>query len=125
VAAVLSRLPFDRIELSEFSPWTMERPTITLERNGAISVSNPEPKTGTVSIFEYGELCYLIERIRFEALKPRYAINGYDFTTYTVKVWRTGAKEPITVEDYGPVGPADLWTLRAAIQGVAAGARWK
>ncbi len=100
-------MPFDRIELSTSNPW-------------AVSPVSVSAKPGTVSPVSYGQLCYLIERIGFESMNPRYEWGGYDATTMIVKVWRVGSEQPITVEDYGGVGPPDLWTLRAAILAVAA-----
>jgi hypothetical protein len=122
---VREQLPYERIELSEFSPWELERPEVSLGRDGTIVEGSPSSRTGRISIFDFGEVCYLIERSGFESMKPRYAWDGYDATTYTIKVSRVGNHDPITVEDYGSVGPADLWTLRTTIRGIESRALWK
>lgn len=123
--AVRSRLPYARIEFSQSSPWGFGGPTIVLERDGIASMSGTPPRTGKVSIFDFGHLCCLIERIGFETFEPRYAWGGFDATTFTLKVWRAPDAEPIVVEDYGGVGPPELWVLRTAIEGVASHIDWK
>lgn len=120
---VRAQLPFDRIESTESNPWGY-RSQLGLSRDGSIVEQAGGLRRGTISIQDFGQLCYLIERIGFESM-PGYAWNGYDATTCTVKVWRTGSQEPITVVDYGPIGPPDLWTLRTAIRGVESRASWK
>ena len=121
--ALRETLPFERIELSTSDPWDLANSIIVLRRDGSFAINQASGKPGSVSPVAYGQLCYLIERIGFESMKPRYEWGGYDGTTLTVKVWRAGSEQPITVEDYGGVGPPDLWTLRAAIVAVAAEAR--
>jgi hypothetical protein len=118
--ALRETLPFERIELWSRSPWDLGGVTIVLHRDGSSSVNQTLGGPGSVSAVAYGQLCYLIERIGFESMEPRYDWGGYDAPTTTVKVWRAGSAQPITVEDDGGVGPPDLWTLRAAIVAVAA-----
>ena len=125
LSSVRAGLPFQRIERSEFDPWSWDSPTITLELNGSASMNDTPPKAGKVSIFDFGRLCLLIEHIGFESFKPRYDWDGFDATTVTIKVWRVGSDQPIVVEDYGGVGPEDLWTLSAAIEGVASHVHWE
>jgi hypothetical protein len=125
-----AKLPYDRIELTESNCWGYHfevgigRDGSIVERSESLTGTSSGPRTGTVSVRDYGHLCWLIERIGFESMS-NYAWNGFDATTCTVRVWRTGSRTPITVVDYGGVGPPDLWTLRAALCGVASRASWK
>ena len=118
-------LPFERIQLSEVGGWFFDGPTLVLERNGPATRSGTPPKTGQISIFDFGKLCYMIERAGFESMQPRYAWEGFDAGTVTLSVWRVGSEQPMVVEDYGQVGPQEFWELCAAIEGVASRIDWK
>jgi hypothetical protein len=125
IARAQQALPYERIELSESShPWVSDGFRLELRRDGSIVESGTSNRNGTVSIHDYGQLCWLIERSGFETM-PNCASNGYDLTWFTVKVWHAGSREPVTVFDYGGVGSPDLWTLRTAIRGVESRASWK
>ncbi len=130
LAAAQAKLPYDRIELTESNPWGYEfevgigRDGSIVDRSEPLTGTKRGPRRGTISVGDYGHLCWLIEHVGFESM-TNYAWNGFDATTCTVKVWRTGSREPITVVDYGAVGPPELWTLRAAICGVDSRATWK
>ena len=99
--------------------------TLTLWRDGRAERSGDPAQHGEVHAFDYGRLCELVEAIHFEALAPRYEWNGFDLLTHTVRVWPSGSTTPLEVEDYGGVGPVELWGLRAAIEGVAGRIEWK
>lgn len=118
-------LPLERIQLCEISGWSFDGPTLVLERNGTATRDGKPPKTGRVSIFDFGKLCYMIERVGFESMQPRYAWGGFDAGTVTLKVWRVGSQQPTVVQDYGNVGPQEFWELCAAIEGVASRIDWK
>src|SRR5262245_23537271 len=86
-ARVRRELPYGHIELTVLTPVWPEIETIDLRRDGTISMSGSgKPRrNGTVSLSDYVGLCFLIERSGFEALNSKYAWNGFDAMTYTVK----------------------------------------
>ncbi len=122
---IRARLPFERIERSEDQPMGTLVPTLVLERFGTATRRGTPTTTGQVSIFDFGSLCWMIERVGFESLQPRYAWGGFDASTVTLKIWRVGSEQPIVVEDYGDQGPQEFWELCAAIEGVASRIDWK
>src|SRR5262249_36568337 len=124
-AQALAALPFDRIELEEQGSWFSVTPTITLERNEHAYLSGDPPRHGRVHAFDFGRLCELTEQIHLTAMPRSFQWGGFDGGTWIVRVWPSGAREPIEVEDYGGVGPVGLWGLRAAIQGVARSIQWE
>lgn len=103
----------------------MDVPTLVLERSGTATLHGTPPRTGEVSVFDFGSLCHMIERVGFEALQPRYAWDGFDARTVTLRVWRIGSEHPIVVEDYGGAGPQEFWELCAAIEGAASRIEWE
>ena len=120
------RLPYERIELEDPEGWFWPVDNrITLWRDGRATLEGAERHRGSVSIFDYGRLCYLLDHSRFASMRPRYALRGVsDAGSTVVRAWRVGDREPIAVEDYGAAGPIDLWAIQAAIRGVARGIRF-
>jgi len=78
---------------------------------------------GRMSILDFGQLCFFVERSGFMKLNDRYAAPITDSQTVTVTVTpRTG--EAKTVANYGGFGPPDLWLLERAIDGVVGQISW-
>lgn len=123
--AVRDQLPYDRITFERPGSYWSHGTAISLYRDGRAVLQENGVKEGAVSIFDYGRLCYLAERIQIETLEPRYAWDGYDGEWERVKVWPAGSEEAVVVEDYGGCGPIELWALQTAIEGVAGRIKWK
>jgi hypothetical protein len=77
---------------------------------------------GTVSVFEYGKLCYLMKRLGFDELPARYVAGWTDAPTFVVTA--TAERTRKVVSDYAGVGPIELWAVQQAVDAVAQGVRW-
>src|SRR5262245_19894528 len=90
-AAVWDGFPYDRITLERtacFGPCPVY--TVTLSRNGGAQLHAEESLggstwhgkkgdySGSVDIFKYGKLCYLLKQLRFDDLPPRFTANWTD-----------------------------------------------
>jgi hypothetical protein len=120
-----AELPFERIELSGHGSKLFSFPSIRLARDGRAEIASDPPRRGRVHLFDYARLCELLEHARFASMAREYTWEGFDLPTYTVTVWPTGGGEPVAVADCGAAGPAELWGLRAAIEGVAGRIDWE
>lgn len=72
---------------------------------------------------DFERLVELIKAQQFFALKDRYAVPATDLPSIIISVTRNGKSK--TVTDYGGDGPLSLWTVQAAIRGVASDIKWQ
>lgn len=128
--ASVSALPFDHIEFERMEAWGIQC-KLTLWRDGKAKYEGNyyAPREGTfegaVSPYSYGRLCFLLEHDGFSALRSTYGTNGDDVPTCSLRVWRDGAAEPMTVTDYGSGGPIRLWGMQMVAEAVAQRIEWK
>lgn len=124
--SVRAGLPYERIELTYFNPWVMGGDRIQFSADGTALMANREGYwKGTVRLFKFGHLCYLLESLGFEEMEARYSGDLFDATTVTMQAWPRGSEDPVEVEDYAGVAPLEFQTLELAINGVARGLDWK
>ena len=123
--------PFDHIQLQRTTCFgTCPAYTVTLWRDGRATYSGREyaPRTGEfqgqVEWARYGWLCYLLEALHFDQLKPDYSANVTDMPTTFVRAWREPDAKPIEVSDYGLAGPVALFGIERNIDAVANEITW-
>jgi len=121
--------PYDRIDLERTACFgTCPVYRISLFRGGRAEMraSRYTEKTGdfggTVGIFDYGKLCYLMKRLDFDRLAPRYTASWTDAPTFVVTA--VSGDTTKRVSDYSGVGPIELWAVQQAIDAVAQRIRW-
>lgn len=78
---------------------------------------------GTVNLFSYGKLCYLMEQLHFTEFKPRYDGNWTDAAT--VIVTATTGNEEFSVSDYSEIGPIELWAIQQTIDNIRHEILWR
>ena len=120
VPVIRSALPFEKLELEEYSTTKWSGTKVTFWRDGRAERGD---ETGEVSIFEYGELCYLLERSGFESLDAEYP-SGSPHHLVTLRAWRDADRDPVEVLDVMGQGPSELWTIQRAFEGVATRIHW-
>lgn len=122
VPSTRAALPFEKIQMTHSGVWYTPGSTITMWRDGRAEGSLG---IGEVTLWDFGALCYLIEKLNFASMAGHYQADGTDNGTSIVKVWRSGQAEPTVVRDYGGVGPIELWGIQTAIDGVAGRIHWE
>ena len=132
VKALLDALPFDRIELERTACFgACPAYKVTFNRDGTARYEgrSDAPRQGNfagkIEPWNYGRLCYLMEVEGLERMNHDYTAPWTDAPTCYLRVWRSGATEPFTIDDYGTYGPIELWGLQQAIDGVAEKLEWK
>lgn len=76
-----------------------------------------EVKEGEITWSEFAMLAWTIEREGFFALQPQYSRNVTDVGIENTRVTRNGMTKEVS--NYASGGPLQLWTIAAAIEGVA------
>jgi hypothetical protein len=122
---VLDDLPYERISLEHEPSWWASGSSITYFKDRRAELEEEGTRKGRIHLFDYGRLCFLIDRLGFRSFKPKYEWDGFDGGRIVVKVWPTGSEEPIVVEEYGCAGPYELWMIQQAIQGLVRNVLWK
>ena len=123
VAAVWEGFPYDRIELERtacFGTCPVYRMTLfkhgRAEWRGVRHTDRTGDFEGAVSVFDYGKLCYLLQKVGFEQLPPRFTAGWTDAPTIIVRI--TAGGKTTSVSDYSGVGPIDLWAEQQASDAV-------
>jgi hypothetical protein len=129
VSQVWAGFPYDSIELERTACFgTCPVYRVSLFKGGKaelhrIRYTDPVGDfEGTVSVFDYGKLCYLVKRLGFDELPARYAAGWTDSPTFIVTA--TAGKTRKVVSDYAGVGPIELWAVQQAVDAVAQRVRW-
>lgn len=127
---LLELLPFKTITLSRtecFGSCPVYDLTLHSDGRAELKAVSGLDKTGdfegTVNLFSYGKLCYLMEQLRFTEFNPRYDGNWPDAATVIVTA-STGAKE-FSVSDYSEIGPIELWAIQQTIDNIRHEIPWR
>lgn len=81
-----------------------------------------EVKEGDLGPREFARLAWLLEKKGFYAFQPEYTRSMTHGVFETTRVTRNG--KHYEVSNYANAGPFELWSIQAAIEGVAASAEW-
>ena len=132
VSEFMANLPFDVIQLERtgcYGPCPSY--VITLRRDGvATFVGREHPPrtgkfTGTISPFDFGKLCWAIEKFGLMKVSPSlYESGTLDHSTTTLRVKnRSTLQTKEWIED-GLPGPIELWVVQNSIDKTANDIRW-
>lgn len=80
---------------------------------------------GEVEIWDYGQICWMIEKFKILGGHREYAANWTDSATAIIRVTLRETNETIEISDYGGQGPVELWSLFNAIDAVSNLIEWK
>lgn len=130
-AAARAGLPYQRISLKRIGRYVDYE--VTLDSNGnAVYLGGQEMPlkgrhTGSVRVEEFGRLCLLMERLKFEELEgsilPPNAFVAHGAAT-VISAYPSGAGAPMEIRSHGGSAPIELWAIQTAIGAVADGAGW-
>ena len=129
VPQVWAGFPYDKIELERtacFGTCPVYRVSLfrggRAQFHGARNTERIGEFEGQVSIFDYGKLCYLMQRMGFDQLPGRYTAGWTDAPTFIVTA--VPGNTTRIVSDYSGIGPIELWAVQQAIDAVAQRVRW-
>ena len=97
LAEALAGLPYEKLELEELTTINWNTTTITLWADGR---AEQDGRRGKLSPYEFGRLCYLLERLEFEALDPEYDHPASPHLFTTVRAWPSVDRDPIEVRAF-------------------------
>jgi hypothetical protein len=127
---IRARIPYTTITLEREACFgTCPAYKVTLFKDGHATYVGTEyiPRVGhfhgQVDIWDFGRLAYFIDQQRIDTLQGRYAAAWTDAPTATVTLTRQDGRI-VTIEDYGEVGPIELWALREAIDAAGQKITW-
>jgi hypothetical protein len=123
-AEVWAGFPYDRIELERTACYgTCPEYRVRLFRGGRAELralrhtERTGDFNGRISLSDYGKLCYLMKRLEFDRLPPRYTASWTDAPTFVVTA--VSGETTKRVSDYSGVGPIELWAVQQAIDSMA------
>lgn len=132
MAEALERLPFDHIEMERTSCFgSCPVYTVTFHRDGTATYEGGHnaPRQGrfrgSITPYDYGRLCFLIESSGFLELEGHVGrVQIADAPTVRVSV-ASDSSGSVSVTDDGNTGPITLWAIQVAIDTVATRVRWE
>ena len=77
----------------------------TAEYHGKAHVPNIGTYTGEIEVWDFGRLCWTIDRFKLQKLSPDYSANWTDDTTATLTVTNGDSEPVIKISDYGRQAP--------------------
>lgn len=80
---------------------------------------------GEVEIWDYGNICWMIERFKLLDQPRKYHANWTDSPTAIIRITLRDSNDTIEISDYGGQGPIELWSLFNAADSVANRIEWK
>ena len=80
---------------------------------------------GEVEIWDFGQICWMIDKFKILGGHHEYAANWTDSATAIIRVTLRETNETIEISDYGGQGPVELWSLFNAIDAVSNLIEWK
>lgn len=130
-AEIRAGLPFGRIYLRKSGcRGTCPAYEVTLQLDGTAEylglrfAPREGEHAGTVSLDDFGRLCYAIEALQFSHLEGEYAAMRTDDETITVEVYDRDGNLHHRVSDYGGQAPIAFWLLVNSINAVAEDIAW-
>ena len=126
-------LPFDEIQLERTECYgNCPSYVITLRRDGTATyvgrshVEKLGKYSGSVNGFDFGKLCWAIEKWDLWNLDPRTFESGtVDHPTTTLRIKKQNNETPTEILEDGLPGPIELWVVQNSIDQIAARITWR
>jgi Carboxypeptidase regulatory-like domain len=123
MARIWSGIPCESITFSRdggvFHSGAGDAYRVELLRGGRASLSEHDEShknvefSGSVDIFTFGRLCYLLQHVRVERMSTKYVSPGADPATATLTAKLDGHENVVANENGS--GPIELWAVEQAI----------
>lgn len=128
---VWKALPFTKLELERTECFGICPSYIvsfsangTARYNGRKYAARTGAFDGEVEIWDYGQLCWMIDKFKILDGNREYTANWTDSATTIIRVTLRGTNETIEISDYGGQGPVELWALFNAMDAVSNRVEW-
>jgi hypothetical protein len=126
-------LPFNEIQLERTECYgTCPSYVITLRSDGTATyvgrnhVAQIGKYSGNISGFDFGKLCWAIEKLNLLNLEPKsYASGTVDHPTTTLRIKKPNDETPTEIVEDGLPGPIELWVVQNSIDQVASRIIWR
>jgi hypothetical protein len=132
VAALMAGFPCNSISMNRRSGYLFlpsHNYEVSFFRDGRDELRSrdqPDKDTdfsGTVVFWDYGKLCYLVERLGFDRFAQHYSANWTDAGGIQITIKSRG--RVASVFEYSGIGPVELWAIQNAIEAVRKRVEWK
>lgn len=130
--ATKTALPYVEIQLERTECFGMcPSYIVTLRRHGTAEYVGREfaPRNGKhngeIDLFSFARLCWAIEKFKLANGPREYSARVTDMPTAYLRVKGRDSDLSFQIRDYGGQGPIELWTIHAAIDGVAGRIKWQ
>lgn len=127
-------LPFETISLQRGGGLGPPNYTITLHRDGTaqfiggVFSRRKGQFNGSVTLEDYGRLCYLIERLNLNSLPEdirKDKASGSHACAAIIRAKKSGEVDPLVNQEINQNGPVELWAIQMSIDAVANNIEWK
>lgn len=129
---VWDSLPITRIELERTECFgTCPSYVTSFSAGGPASYNGRKysPRVGSfdgeIEIWDYGNLCWMIDRFKLLDGPREYSANWTDSATAIIRITMRDSNDTIEISDYGGQGPIELWSLFNAADAAANRIEWK
>ena len=130
--SAIQSLPFDEIQLERTECYgSCPSYVITFRRDGTATyvgrshVEKVGKYSGRVSGFDFGKLCWAIEKFDLWNLKPKTFESGtVDHPTTTLRILKRNNETPTEILEDGLPGPIELWVVQNSIDILASKITW-
>ena len=128
---VWKSLPFTKIELERTECFgTCPSYVVSFSADGTARYNGRQyaDRTGAfygeVEIWDYGQICWMIDKFKILDSNREYRSNWTDSATTIIRATLRETNETIEISDYGGQGPVELWALFNAMDAVSNRVEW-
>ncbi len=132
IVNVWEALPYTKIELERTTCFgTCPAYIVSLTADGTAKYHGKQFAArlgefdGEVDIWDYGHVCWMIEKFKILNGHHIYSANWSDSPTTSIRVTLRESGDTIVISDYGGQGPIELWSLFNAVDAVSSRIQWK
>ncbi len=132
IDAVWKALPYTKIELERTECYgTCPSYIVSLYADGTAKYNGRKyaARTGSfdgdLEIWDYGQVCWMIDKFKILDGPRDYSANWSDSATTIIRVTLRESGDLIEISDYGGQGPIELWSLFNAVDAVSSRIEWK
>jgi hypothetical protein len=97
----------------------------TAKYNGRKYAARSGEFEGEVSIWDYGQLCWMIDKFQILDGPHQYSAGWTDDTKTILRVRLCESGDTIEISDYGGQGPVELWALFNVVDAVSSRVKWE
>ncbi|TWT64925.1 DUF6438 domain-containing protein [Crateriforma conspicua] len=131
LGSVWKGLPYTKIELERTECYgTCPSYVVTFDADGTAKYNGRKYAArsgvfdGEVEIWDFGQICWMIDRFKVLDGPRDYSANWTDSATAIVRITIRETNDTIEISDYGGQGPVELWAVLNAMDAVSSRVEW-